>query len=263
MSLPDRVAVTLAPDDCPLYAPACEFDLPLSAWSQSRAKRVFDVLIVLASAPVILPLLFITGLFVRLSSSGPIIFRQTRIGRFGQPFTILKFRTMSAGDREAEGRIASADEERITPIGRILRRLKFDELPQFINVLRGDMSLVGPRPRIPEQQTGTFDCRPGITGAATLAFAREETLLAQVPPHLLLQFYRDVVLPSKGGLDSTYMARATIASDLRLLLLTATGRWQIIPVQLDYAAAAQPKPHAEMASIRFDMEATEVANGGQ
>lgn len=263
MSRPDRVAFTMARHDSPLYAPACEFDLPLSAWSQSRAKRVFDVLIVLASAPVILPLLLITGLLVLLSSSGPIIFRQTRIGRFGRPFTILKFRTMSAGDREAEGRIACADEERITRIGRILRRFKFDELPQFINVLRGDMSLVGPRPRIPEHQTAAFDCRPGITGAATLAFAREETLLAQVPPHLLLQFYRDIVLPSKSELDSTYMARATIASDLRVLVLTATGRWQISPVPANYADAVQPKLHAEMASIRFDMEATEAANGGQ
>jgi lipopolysaccharide/colanic/teichoic acid biosynthesis glycosyltransferase len=242
----------------------CDFGMPLSAWSTSSAKRVFDVLVVLAFTPAILPVLLIVGLLVRLSSAGPILFRQTRIGRFGTPFTILKFRTMLDCNRDGGSGIACADDERITAVGRILRRLKLDELPQFINVLRGDMSLVGPRPRIAEQQTGgPFPCRPGITGPATLAFAREDLLLAQVPPHLLLQFYRENLSPAKQQLDSAYMARATIVSDLRLLLLTAAGRWQTGAAVSNDATGADPKPQVELAAIRFDMEVTEAANGGQ
>ena len=164
------------------------------------------------------------------------------------PFTILKFRTMlepRPHDR-ADNLIglASAATQRITPLGSILRKLKLDELPQFINVLRGEMSLVGPRPKIAELHAGAFLCRPGITGAATLAFAREESLLAQIPPKSLPQFYRDHIMPAKHELDSAYMAQATMSSDLHILLLTALGRWHAprLPIHQTFDSRPQPDP---------------------
>jgi lipopolysaccharide/colanic/teichoic acid biosynthesis glycosyltransferase len=200
--------------------------LQMSTWSLSPAKRIFDLALVFAASPILCPLLLIVAAAVRLSSPGPAIFRQTRIGARGNPFTILKFRTMIEPDANAQHGLASAAAERITPLGSILRKLKLDELPQFINVLRGDMSLVGPRPKIAELHTGAFLCRPGITGAATLAFAREESLLSQIPAGSLPQYYLEYVQPAKHQLDSDYMAQATMSSDLRLLALTALGRWQ-------------------------------------
>lgn len=199
----------------------------LSAWSVSGAKRWFDVALVCAVAPLVAPLLLIVAAAVRLSSPGETIFRQTRIGFQGRPFTILKFRTMFQPPDDEEPGIACASAGRITDIGSVLRKLKLDELPQVLNVLRGDMSLVGPRPRIAAQQLGTLSCRPGVTGAATLAFAREDLLLAAVPPEQLPQFYRDHILPVKHRLDSEYMARATALSDMELLLRTVVGWWQL------------------------------------
>jgi lipopolysaccharide/colanic/teichoic acid biosynthesis glycosyltransferase len=127
---------------------------------------------------------------------------------------------------DEQPRIASAEEERITRLGLVLRKLKLDELPQLIHVLRGEMSLVGPRPKIPSQQTGMLLCKPGITGAATLAFAREDILLARIPEQSRLSYYDEKILPAKHRLDSEHMAQATMFSDLRILLLTALGRWQ-------------------------------------
>jgi len=206
--------------------PESEVDTQLSAWSASSAKRAFDVALVLLFSPVLVPLLSLIAAAVRLTSPGPVIFRQSRIGRFGKPFTILKFRTMFHSASDPIAGVASAAPGQITNFGRFLRWLKLDELPQCINVLRGDMSLVGPRPKIAEQQIGTFSCRPGITGAATLAFAREESLLRKIPPQFVPHFYRENVLPLKRQLDSEYMGRATLLSDLRLLLLTVARRWE-------------------------------------
>ncbi len=202
-----------------------DIEMPLSRWSLSPLKRAFDIAVVCAASPLVCPLFLIIAAAVRLSSPGPAIFRQTRIGARAKPFTILKFRTMLVPDAGEQHGIASAAAERITPIGEILRKLKLDELPQFFNVLRGDMSLVGPRPKIAEQQIGVFLCKPGITGAATLAFAREESFLSQIPAESLPRYFRKHVLPAKHALDSAYMAQATLSSDLRLLLLTAFGRW--------------------------------------
>jgi lipopolysaccharide/colanic/teichoic acid biosynthesis glycosyltransferase len=207
------------------FEPLHESDYQLSTWSASRTKRIFDIALVLLFSPAIVPLLFLIAAAVRFSSRGRVIFRQTRIGRFGTPFTILKFRTMIHSDCNRPSVVASAAAEQITELGRFLRWLKLDELPQCINVLRGDMSLVGPRPKITEQQIGTLNCRPGITGSATLAFAREELLLSRISPQSLPHFYRENILPLKQQLDSEYLARATVLSDLRLLLLTALRRW--------------------------------------
>lgn len=228
MSLPDPITRTrsLIESAACQNQGFCESENGLSTWSKSRAKRLFDVALVLLFSPILLLALVLIGVAVRLSSPGPAIFRQRRIGHFGKPFTIFKFRTMAFTASDQLFDVASASPDRITNVGRFLRWLKLDELPQCINVLRGDMSLVGPRPKIPEQQIGICNCRPGITGAATLAFGGEEALLNSLPPQSMCHVYRESILPLKQRLDSEYMARATALSDLRLLILTLFRCWE-------------------------------------
>jgi lipopolysaccharide/colanic/teichoic acid biosynthesis glycosyltransferase len=115
--------------------------------------------------------------------------------------------------------------QRFTSLGPFLRRWKLDELPQLLNVLLGDMSLVGPRPKLAEHQLGTLQCRPGITGAATLIFANEEAVLRRIPEHELPEFFRTIVLPAKLRLDREYMGQATFASDVNLVVRTLVRRW--------------------------------------
>lgn len=197
----------------------------LSTWSCSPAKRAFDFLSVILALPLFAPLLFLVGIAVRLTSAGPVLFRQQRVGRGGRLFTILKFRTMVHNPDAAYNAITTDGNQPFTCIGPLLRRWKLDELPQILNVLRGDMSLVGPRPKMPEHVIGDLCCRPGITGAATIAFAREETLLDQLPEHDLEAYYHKVVLPAKGRLDAEYMARATFFTDVKLVVNSFLRRW--------------------------------------
>lgn len=197
----------------------------LSPWAQSSAKRVIDVALVLAMLPLLLPVFLIIASAVCLTSRGPVLFLQKRVGRNGSLFTILKFRTMITSSNETRPAFTIIDDPTITAVGRILRWWKLDELPQFLNVLHGEMSLVGPRPKVPEQQIGLLTCRPGITGAATIAFAREEIFLAGIPKGRLDDYFRSTLLPLKHRLDSEYMACATLMSDLRLLQCTVLRRW--------------------------------------
>jgi len=127
------------------------------------------------------------------------------------------------GDKRSK--VTTADNQQFTPVGPFLRRWKLDELPQLFNVLMGDMSLVGPRPKLPEHQLGELRCRPGITGAATITFAREEHMLARLPHHDVDDYYHSIILPTKFRLDREYAACATFASDLRLILDTVLRRW--------------------------------------
>ena len=182
-----------------------------SSWSHSKGKRIFDVAAVMAVAPILFAILITIAFAILITSGSPIFFRQKRVGLGGIVFTIYKFRTMHEGSKDQV--IASLSSEYITTLGRFLRRLKLDELPQLFNVLIGDMSLVGPRPRVLEQQNGPLHVRPGITGAATLVFAREEDLFAQIPKGALAAYYREIVLPAKHKLDSEYMQRATFFTD--------------------------------------------------
>lgn len=197
----------------------------LSQWSQSDTKRVFDCLCVVLALPFLIPVFLVIAIAVRLTSFGPVLFLQDRVGRYGRSFTILKFRTMTHSENVTHNPVTTTKNQRFTIVGPFLRRWKLDELPQLLNVLLGDMSLVGPRPKLPEHQIGELLCRPGITGAATIAFAREETLLADLKGYNLGDYYRDVVLPVKHKLDADYMAEATFISDFNLLLNTALRRW--------------------------------------
>jgi lipopolysaccharide/colanic/teichoic acid biosynthesis glycosyltransferase len=186
-------------------------------------KRPFDVVVALLAMVALAPLLALVAVLVRLEDGGPALFRQRRIGRGGDPFDILKFRTM----RPTFGpSITIGGDDRITGIGRRLRRWKLDELPQLWNVLRGDMSLVGPRPEVPEyvalypdEARGVLDVRPGITGPAQLeGFDEEEELRGAANPEAL---YREVILPRKLRTDLEYSRRAGLALDLHILWKTA------------------------------------------
>jgi lipopolysaccharide/colanic/teichoic acid biosynthesis glycosyltransferase len=197
----------------------------LSPWSRSRAKRLFDCACVLPALPLLIPVLLAISLAVRMTSAGPAFFLQKRLGLHGRSFTILKFRTMFLAADKAHPAVTTAGNQRFTPIGPFLRRWKLDELPQLLNVLRGEMSLVGPRPKMLEHAIADLPCRPGITGAATIAFAREEAVLDRVPRHHLESYYYSVVLPAKRRLDAEYMARATFFSDLKLIVDSVLRRW--------------------------------------
>ena len=197
----------------------------ISTWSASASKRVFDFTCVLLFLPLLIPIMVIIGLAVRLTSRGPILFVQHRMGRHGKAFRILKFRTMTHIAEKRHHAVTTAVNQRFTLVGPFLRRWKLDELPQLWNVLIGQMSLVGPRPKLSEHVVADLPCRPGVTGAATLAFAREEAMLAGIPQHQVNDYYHILVLPAKRHLDAVYMARATFLSDLDLIKRTLLRRW--------------------------------------
>ena len=198
---------------------------PLSLWSRSRAKRIFDCACVLLMMPLFLPVLFTVALAVRLTSAGPVLFLQKRVGCRGREFTILKFRTMMHVSNQSHMPVTTSGNQNFTLVGPFLRRWKLDELPQLFNVLAGQMSLVGPRPKLPQHAVGHIPCRAGITGAATVAFAREEALLDRVPQNHLHSFYHSAILPAKHRIDAEYMANATFLSDFKLIFNSVFRRW--------------------------------------
>jgi lipopolysaccharide/colanic/teichoic acid biosynthesis glycosyltransferase len=210
----------------------------LSPWTRSTAKRVFDCVCVLLSLPVVVPLLLAIGAAVGLTSRGPVLFLQKRAGMNRRTFTIFKFRTMVHVAGKTHPLITTLHNQRFTSIGPFLRRWKLDELPQLANVLLGHMSLVGPRPKMPEHVMFELPCRPGVTGAATIAFAQEEAILARIPREWLNGYFRDVVLPAKRQMDAEYLAQATFLSDLGLLIKTALRRWNSTAAETSIAAAA-------------------------
>jgi XrtJ-associated TM-motif-TM protein len=209
----------------------------LSPWSGSAAKRAFDCGCVLLALPVLVPLALAIAAAVRLTSRGPVLFLQKRTGRHGRSFTIFKFRTIIHAAHGAHHPITTLDNQSFTPVGPFLRYWKLDELPQLANVLLGHMSLVGPRPKMPDHSIFELPCRPGITGMATVACAQEEVILARVPKDQLESYYHFVVLPAKGQMDAEYGARATLLSDIRLLIISVLRRWNPANAESFIAAA--------------------------
>jgi lipopolysaccharide/colanic/teichoic acid biosynthesis glycosyltransferase len=187
-------------------------------------RRLLDVVAAAAGLVLLSPLFVLLAISIKAGSPGPVFYRSTRVGLAGAPFGLFKFRSMVANaDRQGPAITAAAD-SRVTPAGRFLRRTKLDELPQLINVLRGEMSLVGPRPEDPRYvalytpaQRQVLAVRPGITSAASLAYRHEEQLLTGPDWETV---YREEVLPAKLAIDLDYLARRTLASDLRLILQT-------------------------------------------
>ena len=192
--------------------------------SSDLAKRALDLGLTLAALPLALPLMVAIALWVRLDSPGPALFRQERVGRGGCLFRIHKFRTMHADG--AGPQVTAAGDTRVTRAGRWLRRTKLDELPQLIDVLAGDMSLVGPRPEVPrymalypdEARRRILSVRPGITDRAAIGFRDEERLLAASDnPE---RTYVEQIMPIKQRLYLDYVAHHSIGGDLRILLAT-------------------------------------------
>jgi lipopolysaccharide/colanic/teichoic acid biosynthesis glycosyltransferase len=191
----------------------------VSEWTLSPARRIVDFVVAGIALLLFLPVMAIVAAAVRLSSFGPVLFKQERMGQNGCVFTLYKFRSMRLASEQASPITVTGD-SRVTGIGTLLRHYKLDELPQFWNVLRGDMSLVGPRPKLPHLEGLHMPCRPGITGAATLAFRFEEKMLSQIPHQYLAAYYEQFVKPSKARIDWDYIRTATWRTDISILWQT-------------------------------------------
>lgn len=188
-------------------------------------KRLFDILCALFGLVLLSPLLIITAVWVKCDSNGPVFYRQQRVGRFNRDFNILKFRSMYM-DSDRKGLLTvGGKDSRITRAGYYIRKYKVDELPQLINVLKGDMSFVGPRPEVrkyvnlyTEEQLHVLDVRPGITDAASIKYRNENDLLAaQSNPE---QYYIDVIMPDKLTINLDYVRHHSLIGDLKLILQT-------------------------------------------
>ncbi|WP_374675030.1 sugar transferase [Ideonella sp.] len=194
------------------------------------AKRLLDILGSLAGLLLLALPGALVALAIRLDSPGPVFFRQERVGRHGRPFRIHKFRTMRV-DAERSGQLTVGEDRRVTRVGRVLRAHRLDELPQLIDVLLGDMSLVGPRPEVPryvalypaDLRQRVLAVRPGITDPASLAFRGEaEQLAAAADPE---REYVEVILPRKLALAADYADRASLWTDLALIWRTLGVLW--------------------------------------
>ena len=188
------------------------------------AKRLLALVLAALALAALSPLLLVIAIVVRLDSAGPVLFRQTRVGRAERPFQILKFRTMRPS---SEGRLITVDgDSRITRVGAILRKTKLDELPQLINVLTGTMSLVGPRPEVPRYvalypahaRRLVLSVRPGITDNAAVEFRNESELLSRsADPE---RAYIEEILPRKLALYESYVRNRSFLGDLRIIVRT-------------------------------------------
>lgn len=190
-----------------------------------KIKRIFDLTLSVLGLLILLPVLMLTASLIKCSSPGPVLFKQERIGLNGQPFQIIKLRTMVV-DAEKSGRqITVYDDPRITKVGKYLRKFKIDELPQLYNILKGEMSLVGPRPEVKkyvemysEQQLAVLSVKPGITDYASIEFRNEDELLALSDnPE---QVYIEIIMPYKLKLGLKYIKDMSLITDLKILLFT-------------------------------------------
>ena len=189
----------------------------------SVLKRVVDVIGATLALVVLSPVFVTVAALVRLTSGCPIFFVQERVGRGGRPFRLLKFRSMVPNRPGLE--VTASDDTRITPIGRYLRRYKLDELPQLFNVLKGDMSFVGPRPEVRHyvelfaaDYARILCVRPGLTDFAAIEFCDEESLLATAPDPE--RAYVESILPAKIVLYDRYLQRMSLTTDLSILTRT-------------------------------------------
>jgi lipopolysaccharide/colanic/teichoic acid biosynthesis glycosyltransferase len=191
-------------------------------------KRAIDLVGSVLGFVVLAPVFVLVASCILLASPGPVFFRQDRVGKSGRIFRIVKFRSMAV-QTQSDSRclpITVSGDRRITPVGRILRKYKIDELPQLWNVFLGEMSLVGPRPELPvyvnrytPDQREVLSVRPGITDPASLLYRNEECLLSQSSEPE--RFYAETVLPDKLSINLQYIAKISFVSDMLLLFSTA------------------------------------------
>ena len=187
-------------------------------------KRIFDTILSLFGLVILLPFMLIIAIFIKLDSKGPVFFKQVRVTKNGREFKIFKYRTMRVGS-DKYSQITVGKDKRITEIGSFLRKYKLDEIPQLINVLVGDMSLVGPRPEVPkyvnlytEEQKEILKVRAGITDYASIEFSNENDLLAsEENPE---KAYIEKVMPKKIELNKKYLSEISVLTDIKIILLT-------------------------------------------
>lgn len=188
-------------------------------------KRLFDVVVAGLALAGCFPVLVVLGLLVKITSAGPVFFRQERMGQYGRNFRLMKLRTMCMAHASEQRQFTPGDVSRVTRIGKFLRRTKADELPELIHVLRGEMSLVGPRPEVPrfrplyEQEfSRSLAVKPGITDLSSLRYLDEEEILARSPDPE--KTYREEILPEKLKIQANYCARIRFLDDLKILFWT-------------------------------------------
>jgi len=190
------------------------------------AKRVFDLFFSVTGLLFLMPVFLSIAIWIKLDSPGPVFFRQVRVGRFGGPFRIFKFRTMRAEGEEKGKQITMRDDIRITRAGRFLRRYKLDELPQLLNVVKGEMSLVGPRPEVPRYvafypegvREKVLSVPPGMTDYTSIEYMDETALLADADDPETV--YIERVMPAKLRNYERYVTERSIGVDLNIILAT-------------------------------------------
>lgn len=217
-------------------------------------KRLFDLVAALSALAVLLPLMGVAALAIKLSDPGPVLYRATRAGRHGKPFTMFKFRTMRV--HGAGSVITAAQDDRIFPLGQLLRKLKVDEIPQLFNVLLGQMSIVGPRPEAIDivryhyhaAHMETLDVLPGLASPGSIYnYTHGEQVIGQENPE---RDYLDKLLPIKLGLELVYVRRRSLCYDLAIIVRTLTVILQMamgrrrFPRPPEYAEACREHLHA-------------------
>jgi lipopolysaccharide/colanic/teichoic acid biosynthesis glycosyltransferase len=189
-------------------------------------KRLFDITFAILGLTILSPVLIILSFLIIITSKGSVLYSQKRVGRQGRLFTLNKFRTMvHNADTMTGGSITVENDDRITSIGKLLRRWKLDELPTILSVLKGDMSFVGPRPDVPGyadilvgESRRVLEMRPGITGPATLKYSNEEKLLAGVDNHK--KYNDEVIFPDKVQINLEYMDNWSLWIDIKIIFKT-------------------------------------------
>lgn len=188
-------------------------------------KRIFDVTASGLGLLLLSPLFLIVSIWIRLDSPGPVFYRQTRVGRYNKDFRLLKFRSMRVGSDKKGLITVGGRDPRVTRSGYWIRKYKLDELPQLINVFKGDMSLVGPRPEVRKyvdlytpEQLHVLDVRPGITDMASIRYRNENELLEQAADPE--QFYRDTVMQDKLRINLEYVSDHSFFKDIKIILMT-------------------------------------------
>lgn len=203
----------------------------MTPWVSGKGKRVLDFLLSLFGIIILSPLLALIAVEVKISDGGPVFFRQERVGRNGRRFRIWKFRTMTVGADKMGPLLTVGQDPRVTKVGRWLRQTKLDELPQLINVLAGEMSLVGPRPEVPryvalytEEQKAVLKLLPGITDPASIRFRNESELLATAADPE--RYYVEIVMPEKIRLNLEYASKASVWTDIAVIIHTLLRLWR-------------------------------------
>jgi lipopolysaccharide/colanic/teichoic acid biosynthesis glycosyltransferase len=188
-------------------------------------KRSFDLIMSFIGLVLLSPFFLIISILIKLDSKGPVLFKQVRVGRYEKNFKILKFRTMVTDAEKRGAQITVGRDSRITRVGHFLRKSKMDELPQLINVFKGDMSLVGPRPEVPkytqyynQNQKRIFEIRPGITDFASIKYRDENEILAQSSEPE--KTYIEEIMVDKLNLNLEYLEKRSLLTDIKIIFNT-------------------------------------------